>query len=91
MFPIGKIEIDVPECPAVVPNVMGIPSWVVGWGIATVFLIIVAAIIAVAVSYNMRNEEKTSQKRIEMETQVSLARHKKSCDTCGAVYSPVVT
>lgn len=90
MLTTGTIQIEVPDCPAVVPNVMGIPSWVIGSGMGLTFVIVLAAIVAMAYTYNTRKLEQTRQLADRRSAEVSMAKLKKHCDTCGADYQPAV-
>jgi hypothetical protein len=84
---LGKVEIDVPDCPVVPPTAFGIPSWVVGWGMAAAVVIILATIIMIAVVRHDANEERGSTQRQRLVTLQTLGAPKQ-CSTCGASYDP---
>lgn len=84
---VGRIEIDVPDCPRVVPNVLGIPSWVVGVGIP-VCLVIVIAFFYLIYSLTELRHKKAKDLR---ESEIEMAKQRKSCTTCGDRYEPTVS
>lgn len=83
------IQIEIPNCPG--PTVGGIPSWVVGWGMAAVFVIIIAAIVAGSIVYQIRKDLQTTQLHNRHKAEIEMAKLKKSCTTCGDVYQPALS
>jgi hypothetical protein len=81
---LGKIEIDVPDCPAHVPNVNGIPSWVVGWGMGVGFVVVVCILFLIYCLAELRKEHAADRRRAD----IDMAKLHKACDTCGTRYEP---
>jgi len=84
---LGRVEIDVPDCPKAIPNVMGIPSWVIGWGLGISAVVILAIIIAIAAVRSEANTERNKTQRARLDTMRVLGPPKQ-CRTCGDVYDP---
>lgn len=89
-IPIKKIEVEVPDCPSLPPcppMVLGIPSWVIGWGMAVVLVIIIAIVIGVVAAKTSRNESKVTIADKRYAAVIALGPPKR-CHTCGDVYEP---
>lgn len=87
MFSLGRIVVDVPDCPVVKPMVFGLPSWVVGWGMGIGFVLLAALIVGIAIVRYGRNEEITSRQNYERQTLLEVAKNVKRCPGCGMDYS----
>lgn len=83
------VTIDVPDCPTVLPNVMGMPSWVVGWGIAVGTIIVLALIIGVATVRILGAEERTKREQNRARALIDAARETKVCPTCATTLDPL--
>lgn len=88
MWALREIVVDIPDCPLVPPMALGMPSWVVGWGMAVLVVIVLTLTVAVGVVRFARNGELTVREKNYNEAVVSAAKLRKSCHTCGEVYDP---
>jgi len=67
--------------------VLGIPSWVIGWGMAVVLAIIISIVIGVVATKNSRNDSKVTIANSRYNAVMALGPPKR-CATCGDVYEP---
>lgn len=87
MFSLGQIVVDVPDCPVVKPMVAGLPSWVVAWGMAGSFVLLITLIVGIAIVRHDRNEEITSRQNYARQALLEAAQYVKHCPGCGMDYN----
>jgi hypothetical protein len=87
MFPIHQITVDVPDCPTVVPNVAGIPSWVVGWGLGISVVIVLALVAGITIARVTAHEQRTARQASRERALIDGAKLTKNCPSCGFRYS----
>lgn len=87
MFEVNKVVVDVPDCPTPpAPTIGGIPSWIFGWGGGISAVLVLALIVATAIVWYHREDEKTIRQRQHNDALVAAAKERKRCQTCGADY-----
>lgn len=86
MLKTGTLTIDVPDCPVPEPW-LGVPSWVIGWGIPVTLVVIVGLFILIYVLADVAKERANERRTAE----ISMAKLHTKCDTCGESYRPEVS